>query len=109
MSEGGANLKRANLSTAQYDQQLIAIQTQMKEKKRQLNEDYKRLQRDVKSNSYLQLALTEYKNYFTKEKTEVKKEIQALTELIKYIEKNGDPKDIIELKREIKYIKEKKV
>jgi hypothetical protein len=101
---GNANLSNANLSIAQRDKQLMNLQSQIEDKEAQIKQDYSRLKRDVKHNSFLQFALDEYNDYFAQEKAEKLKKIKALTGLLQYM-KNND--DIIDIKREIKYIKRK--
>lgn len=91
-------------SIAEQDKQLMDIQKRLEQKEAQLKQDYKRLQRDVKHNPYLQVALEEYKTYFAKEKAEKTKKIKALTNLLHYMTENDDK---IAIKREIINIKRK--
>ena len=92
-------------SSAQQDKQLIDLQKRIEQKETQLKQDYKRLQRDVKQNPYLQVALEEYKTYFAKEKAEKTKKIKALTQLLQ--EGIKDNEDKFAIKREIMNIKRK--
>ena len=93
-------------SIAQRDKELMDLQAQIELKEAQLKKEYKRLQKDVKENSYLEVALAEYEDYFAKEKAEKIKKIKALTVLLEHIEANqGDPADAFDIKREIKRIK----
>jgi len=91
-------------SIAEQDKQLMDIQKRLEQKEAQLKQDYKHLQRDVKQNPYLQVALEEYKTYFAKEKAEKTKKIKALTNLLHYMTENDDK---IAIKREIMNIKRK--
>jgi hypothetical protein len=91
-------------SIAEQDKQLMDIQKRLEQKEAQLKQDYKRLQRDVKHNPYLQVALEEYKRYFAKENSEKTKKIKALTNLLHYMTENDDK---IAIKREIINIKRK--
>jgi hypothetical protein len=96
------------MSIAHWDQRLLDLQEQIALKENQLKEDYRHLQRDIKHNPHLEAALVEYKDYFAKAKTEKDKQIKALTGLIHSLEKIPNAKsDIIDIKREIKYIKQK--
>jgi hypothetical protein len=95
-------------SIAQRDKQLMALHHQIEQKEAQLRQDYQRLQRDVKHNPDLKVAIEEYKTYFAKEKSEKIKKIKALTALLQHIEKNnGEQADKFDIKREITYIKRK--
>ena len=91
-------------SIAQRDKELMRLQQQIELKEAQLKQDYMRLQRDVKQNPYLQVALAEYKTYFAKEKEEKAKKIKALSNLLKHMKEESD---INEIKREIIQIKRK--
>ena len=104
-----ANLSgAANLSISQRDKDVLAIEDQIRLKTAQLKQDYQRLQRDVKHNPYLQVAIEEYNNYFAKVKEDNKEKVKALTNLLKGMEQEDDQNsDIIAIKREIKYIKQK--
>ena len=91
-------------SIAQRDKELMALQQQIELKEAQLKKDYLRLQRDVKQNPYLQVALAEYKTYFAKAKEEKEQKIKALSNLLKHMKEESD---INAIKREIIQIKRK--
>jgi hypothetical protein len=91
---------------AQQDKRLMDLQAQIERKEAQLKQDYKRLQKDVKQNPYLQNAVDEYKAYLTKAEAEKTQQIKALTTLLKYLPSDDD-RDRNEIKREIKNIKRK--
>ena len=91
-------------SIAQRDKELMALQQQIELKEAQLKKDYLRLQRDVKQNPYLQVALLEYKTYFAKAKEEKEQKIKALSNLLKHMKEESD---VNEIKREIIQIKRK--
>jgi hypothetical protein len=86
------------------DKELMRLQQQIELKEAQIKEDYRRLQRDVKKNPYLQVALEEYKAYFEREKLEKDKKIKALSKLLQHMQEEEDRLDI---KREIIRIKRK--
>ena len=69
------------LTLAERDKMLMNIQDQLKCKKSQLKEDFKRLKADVKENPYLQVAIEEYEKYFNIEK----QQIQSLKNLLKVV------------------------
>jgi hypothetical protein len=105
-SISGASISGASIS--QRDKDVLAIEEQIRVKTAQLKEDYQRLQRDVKHNPYLQVALEEYKAYFEKVKTNNKEKIKALTNLLQGVEQYDDENaDVIAIKREIKQLKQK--
>ena len=91
-------------SIAQRDKELMQLQQQIELKEAQLKQDYRRLQRDVKQNPYLEVALEEYKTHFAKEKLEKEKKVKALSNLLKHMKEESD---INEIKREIIQIKRK--
>jgi hypothetical protein len=104
---GAASLSGATLSISQRDKDVLAIEDQIRVKTAQLKQDYQRLQRDVKHNPYLQVAIEEYNNYFSKVKADNKEKIKALTKLLQGLEEEDDQNsDIIAIKREIKHIKQ---
>jgi hypothetical protein len=94
---------------AKRDKELLDLEKIIEQKKKQLTQDYRRLQRDVKENPYLQVALTEYKTYNTTENTIKNKKIKALSDLLQDMKRQhiGDETDYNAIKREIKYIKQK--
>jgi hypothetical protein len=91
-------------SVAQQDKKLMALQQQIELKEAQLKQDYQRLLRDVKHNPYLQVAIDEYKTFFTKESEEKKKKIKALTDLLEHIQ---NKEDRLEVLKELQHIKRK--
>jgi len=91
-------------SIAQRDKELMQLQQQIELKEAQLKQDYRNLQRDVKQNPYLQVALEEYNTFFQNEKKEKEKKVKALSNLLKHVK---DESDINEIKREIIQIKRK--
>ena len=99
-----AGTSAAGTSIASRDKQLMALHQQIELKEAQIIEDYRRVQRDLKHNPYLQAAVDEYKNYFDRKTQEKKKEIKALSELLKYVK---TPDEEIAIKQEIKKIKQK--
>jgi len=104
LSISKASISKASI--AEQDKKLMDLQEHIENKQKQLKEDYQRMQKDLKHNPHLQVALEEYKSFFAKEKREKEKKIKALSALIQHIESlNGDKNDIIELKREIQLIK----
>ena len=102
-NEVGPN-EQSEKSIAQRDKELMALQQQIDLKEAQLKQDYLRMQRDVKKNPYLQVALLEYKTHFAQEKVEKAMKIQALSNLLKHMKEESD---INEIKREIIQIKRK--
>jgi hypothetical protein len=82
----------------------MQLQQQLELKEAQIKRDYKRMQRDVKQNPYLQVALEEYKSYFAKEKKEKQEKIKALSNLLKHMKEEND---VNAIKREIIQIKRK--
>lgn len=95
---------RQSKSIAEQDKALMHLQQQLELKEAQLKQDYRRLQRDVKQNPYLQVALEEYKTHFAKEKEEKTKKIKALSTLLKHVKEESD---VNAIKREIIQIKRK--
>jgi hypothetical protein len=101
------SVSTANISTAQRDKQLMDLQHQIEQKEAQLKQDYQRLLRDVKHNPYLHVAIEEYKTYFAKEKKAKEQKIKALTLLLQDLQQKGAAEaDLIDIKREIKVIKQ---
>ena len=102
-------MAEAPLSIAKQDKKLMDLQAQIERKEAQLKQDYQRLQKDVKQNPYLQVAIDEYKKHLTKTEAEKTQKIKALTALLKHLEtiESDDNRDINEIKREIKQIKKK--
>jgi hypothetical protein len=95
-------------SIAQQDKELMNLQEQLERKETQLKQDYQRLQRDVKHNPYLQVAMDDYKSYFAKQKEEKNKQIKALTALLKHIGTfSSNENDTNDIKREIMSINRK--
>ena len=107
-SKAQSNARQSNArqskSIADQDKALMHIQQQLELKEAQLNQDYRRLQRDVKQNPYLQVALEEYKTHFAKDKEEKAKKVKALSTLLNYVKEESD---INAIKREIIQIKRK--
>lgn len=96
------------MSVAQLDKRLLDIEQQIELTEKQLKEDYRQLQRAIKENPHLQAALNDYKTYFAAIKIEKEQQIKALSALIRSMEHLPTAKtDILDLKREIKYIKQK--
>jgi hypothetical protein len=95
---------RQSKSIAEQDKALMHLQQQLELKEAQLKQDYRRLQRDVKQNPYLQVALEEYKTYFAKDKEEKAKKVKALSTLLNYVKEESD---VNAIKREIIQIKRK--
>jgi len=91
-------------SVAQQDKKLMALQQQIELKEAQLKQDYQRLLSDVKHNPYLQLAIDEYKTFFTQENEEKKKKIKALTALLNHMQ---NKEDRLEVLKELQHIKRK--
>jgi hypothetical protein len=106
MTETGGRTNYSHI--AERDKQSLDLQKLIEQKQKQMKEDYRRLQKDVKENAYLQVALTEYKSYVMDENTIKKKKIKALSDLLQDMKKQniGDQHDYIDIKREIKYIKQ---
>ena len=94
----------AGTSIAQQDKKLMALQQQIELKEAQLKQDYQRLQRDVKHNPYLQVAIDEYKTFFTTENEKKKKKIKALTALLNHMQ---NKEDLLEVLKELQHIKRK--
>ena len=103
-SEAGQKNAASRKSIAQRDKELMQLQQQIELKEAQLKQDYRRMQRDVKQNPYLEVALEEYKVYFNKEKQEKEKKVKALSNLLKHMKEESDRNEI---KREIIQIKRK--
>lgn len=96
--------QRQRKSIAERDKELMQLQQQIELKEAQLKQDYRRLQKVVKQNPYLQVALEEYKTYFHNEKKEKEKKVKALSNLLKHMKEEND---INAIKREIIQIKRK--
>jgi hypothetical protein len=101
---GAAQSKAQRKSIAEQDKAFMQLQQQLELKEAQIKRDYQRMQRDVKQNPYLQVALEEYKSYFAKEKKEKQEKIKALSNLLKHMKEESD---VNAIKREIIQIKRK--
>ena len=76
---------------AQRDKKIQHLQSETREKKKQLKEDYDMLKQSVKDNPYLQVALAEYDTLFANER----KQVQALKTLLKQVTTPADRRDIM--------------
>ena len=76
---------------AQRDKKIQHLQTETREKKKQLKEDYDMIKQSVKDNPYLQVVLAEYDTLFANER----KQVQALKTLLKQVTTPADRRDIM--------------
>ena len=76
---------------AQRDKKIQHLQTETREKKKQLKEDYDMIKQSVKDNPYLHVALAEYDKLFANER----KQVQALKTLLKQVTTPADRRDIM--------------
>jgi hypothetical protein len=84
---------------AQRDKTIIDLQSQAIQKKKQLQKNYEELLINIKENPYLQEAVDNYRTYFKGEEERLKRQIDALKNLLKIAKSKKDKSDI---KEEIK-------